>query len=87
MSRIKLIGAAVIVSAAIATPAFAQEAYSPYVSQPYARGPVYYRSYGVPPGSYAPRDSEQYWNEVNHGFSGRDPSRVGGVSPNLKPPS
>ena len=85
MSRIKLIGAALIVSASIAAPAFAQEV-SPYVGHPYERGPVYYRPYDVPPGSYAPRDNEQFWNEVNHGFSGRDPSRTGGVSPNLKPP-
>ena len=86
MSRIKLIGAAAIMSAAIATPAFAQQIVGPYVSTPYERGPVYYRSYSVPPGSYAPTDDEQFWNQVNHGFSGRDPSRTGGVSPNLKPP-
>jgi hypothetical protein len=93
MTRIKLIGAAAIMSAAIAAPAFAfaQEVYGPYdgpyVSHPYERGPAYYRPYNVPPGSYAPEDNEQFWNEVNHGFSGRDPSRTGGVSPNLKPPS
>jgi hypothetical protein len=86
MTRIKMLSAAAIMSAAIATPAFAQEVYRPYVSPPYDWGPVYYRSFDVPPGSYAPRDNEQYWNEVNHGFSGRDPSRTGGVSPNLKPP-
>ncbi|HET7888247.1 MAG TPA: hypothetical protein VFL62_18650 [Bradyrhizobium sp.] len=88
MTRIKLISAAVIMSAAIATPAFAQEFYGTYVGGPYGPGPVYYgyRGYDVPPGSYPPRDSDEFWNEVNHGFSGRDPSRTGGVSPNLKPP-
>lgn len=88
MTRIKVIGAAVIMSAAIATPALAQGVYRPYVSAPYAPGAAYYygyNAYDVPPGSYPPRDSDEYWNEVNHGFSGRDPSRVGGVSPNLKP--
>jgi hypothetical protein len=87
MTRIKLISAAaVIASAAFAAPAFAQEVYGPYVVPPYERGPVVYeRSFNVPPGSYAPEDNEQFWNEVNHGFSGRDPSRTGGVSPNLKP--
>ena len=84
MTRIKLISAAAIM-AAIAAPAFAQEAYGPYVSPPDGWGPIYYRTYDVPPGSYAPRDNEQFWNEVNHGFSGRDPSRTGGVSPNLMP--
>ena len=81
MTRIKIISAAAFIATAVAAPAFGQEAYP----APYARGPMYYRSYDVPPGSYAPRDSEQYWNERNHGFSGRDPSRAGGVTPNLKP--
>ena len=85
MTRIKILGAAAIVSAVIAAPAFGQQV-RPYVSAPYERGPVYYRSFDVPPGSYAPRDTDEYWNERNFGFSGRDPSRTGGVSPNLKPP-
>lgn len=40
-----------------------------------------------PPGSYAPRNNQEFWNQENFGFSGRDPSRVGGDSPNLNPPS
>lgn len=85
MTRIKIISAAAFIATAVAAPAFAQEAYPPSVNAPYARGPMYYRSYDVPPGSYAPRDTDQYWNERNYGFSGRDPSRTGGVTPNLKP--
>ena len=72
MTRIKILGAAAIVSAVIAAPAFGQQV-RPYVSAPYERGPVYYRSFDVPPGSYAPRDTDEYWNERNFGFSGRDP--------------
>jgi hypothetical protein len=85
MTRIKIISAVTLISAAVAAPAFAQETYPPAVNAPYARGPMYYRSYDVPPGSYAARDTDEYWNERNYGFSGRDPSRTGGVTPNLKP--
>lgn len=81
----KLIGAAVILSASIAAPAFAQDVY--YDAPLYRYGPTYYYApYDVPPGSYAPTNTDEYWNEVNHGFSGRDPSRVGGDSPSLNPP-
>jgi hypothetical protein len=89
MNRLKAISAAVVVSAAIATPAFAQEFYGPYVVGPYGPvgpAPTYY-PYGQAPGDYLPpRNAEEYWNLVNHGFTGRDPSRVGGASPSLKPP-
>lgn len=85
MTRIKIISAAAFLASAVAAPAFAQEAYPPSANAPYARGPMYYRSYDVPPGSYAPRDTDEYWNERNFGFSGRDPARTGGVTPNLKP--
>lgn len=84
MSTMKAISAAVILSAAVAAPAFAQEAYGPAVG-PYAGPPIAYRSYGPVPGNYPPENSDQYWNLVNHGFSGRDPSRVGGDSPSVRP--
>src|SRR6201989_3717668 len=86
MTRIKLISAAAFIATVVAGPAFAQEAYAPSINAPYVHGPMYYRSYDVPPGSYAPRDTDEYWNERNFGFSGRDPSRTGGVSQNLQPP-
>jgi hypothetical protein len=83
--RMKLFSAMVILSASIATPALAQ-GYRYYGGAPYPYGPpIYYRSYSLPPGSYPPQDIEQFWNQANFGFSGRDPSRVGGLSPNLKP--
>ena len=88
MNILKTIGAAAILSAAIAAPAFAQDAYGTYDGAlPYQQAPrTYDRSYDVPPGSYAPRTMDQYRNQENFGFSGRDPSRVGGESPNLNPP-
>ena len=87
MSMMKAISAAIILSAAVAAPAFAQEAYGPYAG-PYGprSGPTtYYRSYGEAPGNYAPQNTDEYWNLRNHGFSGRDPSRVGGDSPSVNP--
>jgi hypothetical protein len=85
MNRLKAISAAVVLSAAVATPAFAQEVYGPYPYGPVGPAPTFY--YGQVPGNYLPpRNAEEYWNLVNHGFTGRDPSRVGGNSPSLKPP-
>jgi hypothetical protein len=82
MNLMKTITAAVVLSASIVAPAFAQEAYRSYGSAPYQPAPqTYYRSYD------APRNNDQYWHQQNFGFSGRNPSRVGGVSPNLNPPS
>ena len=91
MNRMKTISAAVLLSAAVAAPAFAQDA-DMYGAQPYA-GPVrhsqlFYRSYGQPnPDFLPPRNNLEYWNLQNFGFTGRDPSRVGGNSPSLNPPS
>ena len=82
--RTKLIGAALIRSASTGAPAVVQQAY--YDTPPYRYAPPYYRPYDVPPGNYPPRDTDEYWNEVNHRFSGREPSRVGGDSPSLNPP-
>jgi hypothetical protein len=92
MHMMKAISAAVVLSAAIATPVLAQEVYGPGVgAAPYPYGPgsrvqTYYRSYDrAAPGDYLPSDIDQYRNLQNYGFSGRDPSRVGGESPNLRP--
>jgi hypothetical protein len=87
MNAMKTITAAVVLSASIAVPALAQDAYQSYARAPYRHAPQYYRSYEVPPGSYAPRNNQEFWNQENFGFSGGDPSRVGGDSPNLNPPS
>jgi hypothetical protein len=92
MSFLKTVSAVAVLSAAIAAPAFGQDVYQSYRGAPYGYGYArdsqpYYRNYDVPPGSYAPRNNEEYRNQENFGFSGRDPSRVGGVSPNLNPSS
>jgi hypothetical protein len=95
MTKFKTIGAIVILSAAIASPVFAQEA---VVSEPAYSGPTYYgRAYDrqnfrgaynqMNAPYYAPRNSDEYWNLENYGITGRDPSRVGGQSPWLNPPS
>jgi hypothetical protein len=48
---------------------------------------TYYRSYDqVNPDYLPPRDIDEYRNLQNFGLSGRDPSRVGGETPNLHPP-
>jgi hypothetical protein len=95
MTKFKTIGALVILSAAVASPVFAQEA---VVSEPAYSGPTYYgRAYDrqnfrgaynqMNAPYYAPRNSDEYWNLENYGITGRDPSRVGGQSPWLNPPS
>jgi len=79
---IKTITVAAVLSASIAAPAFAQRV------DPYHGGGMLYRGaqqYDVPPGSYAPRNNDEWRNQQNFGFSGRDPSRLGGESPNLNP--
>lgn len=82
--RIRLIGAALVLSASVAAPAFAQNAY--YSGAPYRQAPqTYYRSYGGPEGSYAPRNSDEYWGQENFGFDGRDMSGVRGHSSDMKP--
>ncbi len=96
----KTILAAAILSTSVAIPAFAQdagEATNVGAAGSYA-GPAryhggqgrlqrFYRSYNqVGPGVVAPPASEAYRNLENFGFSGRDPSRVGGYSPSLNPP-
>ena len=83
----KTIATAAVVTASLAAPAFAQQVDPSYGGgAPYRQVPqTYYRNYDVPPGSYAPRNNDEYWNQENFGFSGRDPSRAGGVSPNLNP--
>jgi hypothetical protein len=89
MNTLKAISAALLLSASISAPAFAQEIYGPYAAPygPVGPAPMYYRSYGQVPGNYLPPwNTDQYWNLVNHGFTGRDPSRVGGDSPSVKPP-
>ncbi len=102
MNCMKTILAAAILSTSVAVPAFAQDAgevnnvgaAGSYAGPaPYAgygregRLQRFYRSYNqVGPGVVAPPASEAYRNLENFGFSGRDPSRVGGYNPSLNPP-
>ena len=99
MIKMKALGAAIILSAAVATPVFAQDAGAigpgtryGLESQPVAnhrgasnqnfRGA--YNQSGAP--FYArPLTNEERRNIENFGFSGRDPSRVGGEDAWLHP--
>ncbi len=82
MTKMKALSALIILSAAVATPAFAQ---------PTHHGRAYDRSnyrgaYNQLNGpSYATPQTEFERNKENFGFSGRDPSRVGGEDPSLNP--
>ena len=88
MTRLKIIGAAALLSAAIATPVMAQEVIpgpgSRYVVQPQA-GPTYYQNYDEydAPVVVSPR----YYRDDGFfgGYGYRDRSRVGGYSPSDNP--
>ena len=80
MTRTRLLGAALILSAAFATPAFARDHGQAHVR--HFRG-AYNQMIG--PSYYAVPSSRVERNIENFGFSGRDPSRVGGEDPYLHP--
>ena len=78
MTNVKTLSAVIILSAAVATPVFAKEhgrAYDRY------RGA--YNQLSGP--SYAIPETRADRNIENFGFSGRDPSAVGGWDPALNP--
>jgi hypothetical protein len=77
MTTMKTLSAAIILSAAIATPVFAQPTH--HVRN--FRGA--YNQLNEP--SFAIPRTEEGRNLENFGFSGRDPSRVGGEDPSLNP--
>lgn len=93
MNRTKTISVVAFLSATIATPVFAQDAdtYGPsegYLGAAPAEPETYYRFHEqVDPSFLPPRNEEEYQNLENFGRTGRDPSRVGGDAPSLKPPS
>jgi hypothetical protein len=91
MNKMKMISAAVLLSATVASPVFAQDGdtYGPSATPYAARHPqTFYRSYSqVNPDFLPPRNNDEYRNLQNFGFTGRNPSRVGGESPSLNPPS
>ena len=85
--QLKILSAIVMLSAAVATPVFAQDAgmFGPYHGR-YHHVRNYRGAYNqMSEPSYAIPLSGR--NIENFGFSGRDPSRVGGQDPNLNPPS
>jgi hypothetical protein len=77
MTKMKALCAAIILSAAIATPVFAQ----PVHHARNFRGA--YNQMNEP--SYAIPRTQDERNLENFGFTGRDPSRVGGEDPSLRP--
>jgi hypothetical protein len=92
MIGMKTLSAALILSAAIVTPAFAQDGgmlgpgnrngLTPQPGQTYQHHRAYRQAYNRWNG---PADAKYRRNKENFGFSGRDPSRVGGESPSLHP--
>jgi hypothetical protein len=87
MTSLKTLSAIVILSAAVATPVFAQDS-GMLGPRNHVRTHDQSNFRGAYNQSAAPYlTSDEYRNLQNFGFSGRDPSRVGGQSPNLNPPS
>jgi hypothetical protein len=82
MDKAKIISALIILSATVATPVFAQPTHHSRVHVRHFRG-----AYNQMIEPYAIPSTQSGRNIENFGFSGRDPSRVGGRDPNLNPPS
>jgi hypothetical protein len=80
MTKIKALTAVIILSAAVATPVFAQPTHHSRALDRY-RGA--YNQVNGP--SYAVPRTREERNIENFGFSGRDPSAVGGWDPALNP--
>jgi hypothetical protein len=90
MIKMKALGAAIILSAAVATPVFAQDAGAIGSGNRYGleSQPVtnYRGAYNQSAPFYAnPLTNEERRNIEDFGFSGRDPSRVGGEDAWLHP--
>jgi hypothetical protein len=86
MIKMKALGAAIILSAAVVTPVFAQDAGAIYGLE--SRPVTNYRgAYNQSEASFyaRPLTNEERRNIENFGFSGRDPSRVGGEDAWLHP--
>jgi hypothetical protein len=80
MTRMKTLSAVIILSAAVATPVFAQPGHH---GRTYDRYRGSYNQLNEP--FYATPQTQEQRNIENFGFSGRDPSRVGGEDPSLRP--
>jgi hypothetical protein len=75
LTNVKTLSTVMLLSAALATPAFAHATKHSHATN--VRG-----AYNQ---VMAPADSQGQANLENFGFSGRDPSRVGGWDPSLHP--
>jgi len=86
--KIGTLGVALLLSAVIASPVFAQDTtVRPHHARAYDQANFDGAYNQQLNGDYAPKTSEEMRNLENFGFSGRDPSRVGGENPNLNPAS
>jgi hypothetical protein len=81
MTSVKTLSAAIVLSAAITTPAFARPTHHSRVYDLRGFRGVY-NELGTP---YSTPQAQGQLNIQNFGFSGRDPSRVGGWDPSLHP--
>jgi hypothetical protein len=97
MTKMKTLGAVALVSAVITAPVFAHDTGGPgsHGGLKSRSGPIHHhvrahnqryvsRAYNQPNERVDP-DPEFQRNIQNFGFSGRDPSRVGGEDPSLHP--
>ncbi len=90
MTKFKTLSAVAVLAAAFATPVFAQDA---GVVAPTHHGRTHHQrdfrgAYDQSNAPYAtPLSNEDRLNIENFGFSGRDPSRVGGEDPSFRPPA
>jgi hypothetical protein len=78
MTNVKALSAVIILSAAVATPVFAKEHGRDYKGYRGAYNQLSAPSYAIP-------ETRAGRNIENFGFSGRDPSAVGGWDPALNP--
>jgi hypothetical protein len=94
MIKMKALAAAIILSAAVATPVFARDAGAIAPGNRYGLEPQPVANYLNFRGAYnqseasfdaRPLTNEERRNVENFGFSGRDPSRVGGEDAWLHP--
>jgi hypothetical protein len=80
MTKMKTLSAVMVLSVAVATPVFAKS--RTYHNEKFSGA---YNQMSASPFAVPSTQAER--NIENFGFSGRDPSRVGGWDPNLNPPS
>ena len=78
MTKMKTLSAVILLSTAVATPVFAKEHVRAYDQYRGAYNMLNGPTFAIP-------QTQSDRNIENFGFSGRDPSRVGGWDPSLNP--